>query len=133
MKEDIRNRKDISVFVIRQYEKMLEDELMRPIFMDVAKIHLAEHFPILYDFWENVLFHAGTYKRNTMQIHLELHQLYRLKPIHFERWLQYFFEAIDENFEGPKADEAKHKGRTIAKIMQLKIDNIERERLEWNN
>lgn len=101
--------------------------------MDVAKINLAGHLPILYDFWENVLFQAGTYKRNTMQIHLDLHHLHRLKPIHFKRWLQYFCEAIDEHFEGPKADEAKHKGRTIAKFMQLKIDNIERQRQEWNN
>ena len=33
---------------------------------------------------------------------------------HFDRWLELFLETVDENFSGPKAEEAKGRALSIA-------------------
>ena len=133
MKGDIQNRKDIDLLVRTFYEKLLEDRLLATIFRDVARIRLSEHLPVLGDFWESTLFHLGTYRRNTMEIHLELHRLYPLKKEHFDQWQQLFVETVDELFTGEKAILAKQRAHSIALLMQVKINNLERDRMEREN
>lgn len=133
MKKDIQSREDIATLVNAFYDKLLEDELMKDIFLITARINLAEHLPILYDFWESVLFQAGKYRGNTLEKHLELHRQHRLEEQHFRRWLSLFNETVDEFFEGEKAQQAKERALSIATIIKIKIDDLERQRLEFGN
>ena len=134
MKKDLKNRADIRKLINAFYEKMLEDKLIGYIFTDVAKIELSEHLPHLYDFWDNALFYTGEYKRDLMDIHLELHfSLYKLEKEHFDRWLKLFNETLDELFEGEKAQIAKERAKSIAIVLHLKIVDIEKKRLELGN
>ena len=134
MKEDLKNRADIRTLINAFYEKMLADKLIGYIFTDVAKIELAKHLPHLYDFWENALFYTGAYKRDLMEIHLDLHfSLHKLEKEHFDRWLKLFNETIDELFEGEKAKIAKERAKSIAIVMHLKIKDLEKKRLEFGN
>ncbi|MCB0628666.1 MAG: group III truncated hemoglobin [Saprospiraceae bacterium] len=133
MKTDIRDRNDIIQLINGFYDKLLEDELMAPLFIDVARINLSEHLPILYDFWESTLFQAGKYRRDAMQPHLDLHFEHRLTNEHFERWLQLFDQTVDELFEGEIAQNAKVRALSIATIIRIKIYNLEKKRLELNN
>ncbi|MCO6488016.1 MAG: group III truncated hemoglobin [Phaeodactylibacter sp.] len=132
-KKDIQGREDIKILVNSFYEKLLSDELLSPIFLHVARIDLAGHLPILYDFWESVLFQAGKYRRNTLEAHLELHMKHRLEEAHFRRWLSLFNETVDEHFAGEKAEGAKDRALSIATIIKMKIDDLERKRLEFGN
>jgi hemoglobin len=125
MKTDLKDRNDIIQLINRFYDKLLEDELMAPLFTEVAQINLPEHLPILYDFWESTLFRAGTYKRDAMQPHLDLHRKHRLTDEHFARWLQLFDESVDELFAGETAHNAKVRALSIATIMRIKISNLE--------
>lgn len=132
-KKDIENRADIQKLVTNFYERLLVEEEFKHIFLEVAEIEVLEHLDIIIDFWESVLFRVGKYKRNTLEKHLDLNQKYRLNETHFNKWLKIFNETVDELFEGEKAKAAKDRALSIASIIKMKIDHLERMRLEWNN
>jgi hemoglobin len=120
-KKDIENRDDLLLLVTRFYEKLLGDDSISYIFTEVAKIDLAHHLPVLVDFWDSILFQSDTYHKNAMQLHLHLHQQTPLQKHHFQTWVNYFKESVDEYFEGEKAFIAKERATSIATVMQIKI------------
>jgi|SRR6185503_9463158 len=124
MKKDITGRDDLSELLTRFYEKLLDDSSISYLFTDVAKIDLPHHLDILVDFWDNVLFQSDTYRKNAMQPHMILHQKSPLQKHHFETWLRYFNETIDELFEGEKALLARQRALSVATIMQIKIKQL---------
>lgn len=121
---DFHTRQDIQKFISLFYQKLLADKTLSPIFTEVAKIDLEEHLPILVDFWEGILFQKGTYKRNAMELHLALHEKHPLEKIHFDLWLNYFNETIDELYVGEKAELAKSRAKSIGQLMQYKISEL---------
>lgn len=124
MKKDITNREDLLLFVTLFYEKLLKDDSINYLFTDVAKINLHHHLEVLVDFWENILFQKDSYRKNAMQPHMILHQKSPLQKQHFETWLKYFNESIDELFDGEKVFLAKQKALSIATVMQIKIAQL---------
>jgi hemoglobin len=124
MRSDIENRDDLLLFVTKFYEKLLADNSINYLFTDVAKINVDHHFPVLVDFWDSVLFQSDTYHKNAMQPHMALHQKSPLQKHHFETWLRYFKETVDELFEGQNAIVIKEKAISIATVMQIKIKQL---------
>ena len=124
MKKDITGREDLVRLVTLFYEKLLKDDSINYLFIDVAKINLAHHLEVLVDFWENILFQKDSYRKNAMQPHMILHQKSPLQKHHFETWLRNFNESIDELFEGENAFLAKEKALSIATVMQIKISQL---------
>ncbi len=121
MKKDISSREDLFQLVSKFYEKLLADDSINYLFTDIAKIDLAHHLPLLVDFWDSVLFQSDTYHKNAMQPHINLHQKSPLQAPHFETWLRYFNETVDELFEGEKAFLAKERALSIATVMKIKL------------
>ncbi len=121
MKKDIETKKDIELLVNNFYEKVREDEMIGHIFNDVAKVNWEKHLPVMYDFWENVLFYTGSYTGNPMDLHKHLHRVMPLNKDHFSRWENIFTKTIDELFEGEKARLAKQRAISISTVMQIKI------------
>ena len=119
-KKDIENRKDLLQLMQTFYEKLLADNSISYFFTDVAKVNLTHHFPVLVDFWDSVLFQSGTYQKNAMQPHLALHHKSPLTKHHFETWLRYFKESVDELFSGANAFIIKERATSIATVMQIK-------------
>lgn len=124
MKKDIENREDLLLLVTRFYEKLLGDPAISYIFTDIAGISLEHHLPVLVDFWDSVLFQSDTYRKNAMQPHLDLHRRSPFTAQHFEAWLRYFRETVDELFEGETAFIAKERAGSIATVMQIKIKQL---------
>ncbi len=120
-KTDIQNRADIDLLMRDFYGKLLNDKNLAPIFEKVLDKGLEHHFGILVDFWDNILFYTGAYKRNAMLKHLELNEWFPLQKLHFEKWLAFFYSSVDEHFEGEKATLAKSRAEQIATLMELKI------------
>lgn len=117
MKADIKDRGDIDRLMVMFYERAMKDEMIGYIFTDVAKLDLDHHLPIIGDFWETMLFRTGDYGRhgrNPLQVHGALDAMTPLLPEHFERWLEIFFECVDELFEGETAEFIKMRASTIA-------------------
>lgn len=124
MKKDITSREDLLLLVTKFYDKLLNDPSISYLFTDVARINLDHHLPVLVDFWDSVLFQSDTYRKNAMQPHLALHQKSPITKQHFETWLRYFTETIDELFEGATAFVAKERATSIATVMQVKIKQL---------
>ena len=121
MNKDISSRADLLQLVSNFYEKLLADDSINYLFTDIAKINLDHHIPVLVDFWDSILFQSDTYQKNAMQPHINLHQKSPLQPQHFETWLRYFNETVDELFEGEKAFLAKERALSIATVMKIKL------------
>jgi hemoglobin len=124
MKNDIANKEDLLLLMQEFYKKLLADDSISYLFTDVAKINLDHHFPVLVDFWDSVLFQSGTYQKNAMQPHLDLHKKSPLLPHHFDTWLGHFKQTVDELFEGSIAFSAKERATSIATVMKIKIKQL---------
>lgn len=106
-RHDLRGRHDIAALVSEFYTRAFADTVLGPIFLDLAKMDLAAHLPVMCDFWETVLFQAGLYRGNAFDVHLTLHRREPLTPMHFQRWLDIWEATVDDLFVGPTAIQAK--------------------------
>ena len=118
---DIQSRKDIELLINSFYEKVKKDDTIGFIFNDIAHINWEQHLPIMYDFWETLLLDASSYSKNAMEVHYTLNRKIPLEEKHFQRWLQLFFETVNELFIGNIAAMAKTKAKSIAGLMQYKM------------
>lgn len=121
MKHDIQNKKDIENLVNTFYEKVKKDSTISHFFTDVVKVNWESHLPIMYKFWENVVFYTGSYDGNPMEKHKEINLKSHISTEHFKQWTMLFNETVDELFEGEKADLIKQRALSIATVMQIKI------------
>ncbi len=122
---EIETREDVNHLVIRFYSKVREDELIGPIFNTIiAEEKWPHHFEKLTDFWETNLFGKIVYKGNPMLKHAMADQKMAksFSQEHFGRWLQLWFETIDEYFKGEKALKAKTSARKMSTGIFLHID-----------
>lgn len=118
---DIQTREDLHLLMSEFYLKLLADSTISFIFIKVAKIDLAPHLQELVDFWEQILFDTGNYRKNVLQVHMDLNQKIKLSEEHFAIWLQYFNTTIDENFTGQTAEKMKTRALSIATVMKIKL------------
>ena len=118
---DLDSREHIEFFVDRFYERMLADEQLAPIFVDVAQVDLAVHLPHIKDYWCKLLLGDAEYRRHTMDIHRQLHSKRALQAQDFERWLSFFTATVDEYFVGERAERAKQVAASIAANMQKSL------------
>jgi hemoglobin len=125
MKKDIESRDDLLLLMQEFYKKLLADDSINYLFTEVAKVNLDHHFPVLVDFWDSIIFQSGTYQKNAMQPHLALHHQSPLTKHHFDTWLGYFKETVDELFDGQNAFVIKERATSIATVMQIKIKQLE--------
>ncbi|WBB67694.1 group III truncated hemoglobin [Micromonospora sp. WMMD812] len=121
MRRDIADRADLVLVISDFYARAFADGLLGHIFVEVAKMDLAAHLPIMCDFWETVLFRTGGYRRNALALHVDLHRVAPLEPEHFARWLQLWRATIDDRHEGPHAERAKIQAERIAWSMQRRL------------
>jgi hemoglobin len=103
MQRDIETREDIDSLMRLFYGRAMCDPLIGRLFTVVAQLDLAEHLPVIGDFWESTLFGSGVYSRhgrNPLLIHAALDRMESLEPHHFHRWLELFQSSVDESFTG---------------------------------
>ncbi|HEX6364903.1 MAG TPA: group III truncated hemoglobin [Agromyces sp.] len=121
MPNDLTDRTDVEELVTAFYRTAFADPLIGPIFTEVARMDLDHHLPIMCDFWETVLFRAGLYSRNALQVHYVLNARHPLTEEHFDRWLSLWTETVDDRFVGEKAELAKTQATRIAGSMQRRL------------
>ncbi len=115
---DLDSREHIEKFVELFYQRLLADEQLAPVFIDVAQIDLSEHLPRISDYWCKMLLGDPLYRRHTMNIHRQLHGKRALTPADFQRWLSCFTDTLDAHFSGPGAERARQLAMAIAANMQ---------------
>lgn len=120
-KRDIENRADLEKLLENFYKKVFKDDLISHFFTDVVPLNLETHIPVIADFWESVLLDGRGYRKNVMEIHLNISEKFKIEKEHLDRWVKIFSETIDELFEGAKASLAKQRAASIATMMNIKI------------
>jgi len=113
---DIVSGNGVEIMVNSFYSNARQDELLGPIF-EQAITDWQDHLPTMYQFWERLLFGFSLYEGNPFQKHLNL----SLEAKHFTMWIKIFIQTIDQNFSGPKAEEAKRLAKNIAGSFQLRM------------
>jgi hemoglobin len=121
MQKDIENRKDIELLVNSFYDKVKTDSVIGHYFTKVIPVNWEKHLPVMYDFWETVLFYTGTYTGNPMLKHMAIHEMSHFTKNHFLQWTYLFNQTVDELFKGPNADAIKERSQNISTVMQIKI------------
>lgn len=111
------DRADITALVNSFYSKIRIDGLLGPIFNShIADDNWPAHLDKLTDFWETNLFGVAKFKGNPTQKHINVdkNMNFQIEQKHFGRWLQLWFETIDELFVGEYADKAKNSARKMS-------------------
>ena len=121
--KDITTRADIEKLIVAFYEKVKADAVIGYIFTDVVKINWPHHIPIIVNFWEAILLDNPVYTKNAMEVHYTLNEKEPLTPEHFKKWVSLFTDTVDELFEGKTAALAKTRAKSIAGVMQHKMNN----------
>ena len=123
MKRDIETRQDIEDFLWTFYKKAFADALIGHFFTEVVPLDLKTHIPIIASFWESIIFNTHGYRKNVMEVHQHIHNLSKIQKKHLDRWIQLFTLTLDEYFEGPKTELMKQRAKSIATLMDIKLNH----------
>lgn len=118
MTKEILSLDDIKTLVDTFYGKVREDDMLAPIFNRVLQDRWPEHMEKMYTFWQTILLGERTYNGSPFPPHARL----PISEAHFERWLELFYQTIDEKFKGDKAEESKWRASRIAEVFQSRLD-----------
>lgn len=122
---DITTREDIITLVNTFYDDVKKDKTIGHIFKSIIGEDWSHHLPIMYAFWESVLFSKPGYSGNPIQKHIEINKTIPLTSDHFAQWLTLWQETVDRLYKGDVADIAKKRASTIVTLMQVKINDAQ--------
>ncbi|OBH21679.1 MULTISPECIES: group III truncated hemoglobin [unclassified Mycobacterium] len=122
---DLVGRADVEALLRRFYGRALADEVLAEPFAGLRAVGLDAHIPRMCDFWETVLFRAGSYRGSALQAHRDIHRRTPLSNRHFLRWLSIWHTTVDDMYRGPAADRAKVQGARIAWAMHRRLTGLD--------
>lgn len=117
-KHDIQDKNDIIRVVNTFYDKVKQDEILQKYFLHV---NWDKHLPVMYDFWQNVLFYTGDYSGNPMEKHRQVLERFNLSHEHFVRWVELFTRVVAELYAGKNSKLIIERAKSIATIMEIKL------------
>lgn len=103
------------------YREIVFDELLEPMFSDVAEVDWADHIPRLIDYWCWILLATRPYPGAVTRTHRRVHELSAIGPAHCDRWFELWVQSIDGGWAGPHADHAKQHAATLMAGMAKRI------------
>jgi hemoglobin len=107
---------EIAEMVRRFYADVAQDDLLGPMFEEVARVDWSEHLPKLAAFWCRALLSMPGYEGNPYRAHQSVHARRSFTPDHFARWLELFHETLDLGWRGPRVERAKVLARRVADV-----------------
>jgi hemoglobin len=118
---DIGTEADVKRLVDEFYRAVRKDNLLEPIFSQVAQVEWEHHLPRMYAFWSGLILGVPGYSGQPFAMHARL----SLTRDHFDRWLEVFHGTVDAHFTGPRAQRAKDTAVGIAHTFALRLGLIE--------
>jgi hemoglobin len=113
---DLDDREQVADMVRRFYRDVAQDDLLGPMFNQIARVDWSEHLPKLTDFWCRMLFAAPGYQGNPLRAHQLVHAQRPFTAAHFERWLELFFDTLELGWVGPNAEKVKVFATKVARV-----------------
>jgi hemoglobin len=111
----------IAEMVRRFYADVAQDDLLGPMFNDVARVDWSEHLPKLAAFWCRVLLDLPGYSGNPFRAHALVHAQRSFTPAHFDRWLSLFRDTVELGWVGPNATRAVELARSVAQVHRRQL------------
>jgi len=118
---DITTEADVKRVVDEFYGAIRRDELLNPIFSDVAQVDWAHHLPKMYAFWNQIVLGIIGYTGAPFPPHTKL----PVRQEHFTRWVELFHRTVDADFAGPGAKRAKDAAASIAHTFAMRLGVME--------
>lgn len=125
--EDQRDRQDLDTptqihdLVTIFYREIVFDELLEPVFSEVAEVDWAEHIPKLIDYWCWIVLGINGYPGAVTRTHRHLHEVSAIEAAHCDRWYQLWVESVDDRWSGPHAEHAKDHAATLMAGMAKRV------------
>ena len=113
---DLDSPEQIEEMVRRFYRDVAQDDLLGPMFNDVARVDWSEHLPKLARFWCRALLGLPGYEGNPFRAHLLVHAQRAFTIDHFQRWLDLFHDTVELGWVGPNADRALQLAHNVARV-----------------
>ncbi|HPB45482.1 MAG: group III truncated hemoglobin [Microthrixaceae bacterium] len=113
---DLDSIDEVAELVRRFYADVAQDDLLGPLFNDVAQVDWSLHLPKLTAFWSRALLQQPGYEGNPYRMHQLIHDQSPFTVAHFHRWLDLFTETIALGWAGPRADHAKALALRVAQV-----------------
>jgi hemoglobin len=121
---DLETRGEIHDLVVDFYREVALDDLLGPVFGEIAEVDWAVHIPRLIDYWSQVLLGDPGYDGAILAAHKYVHGLEPLRTELFDRWYDLFAASVDGRWEGPQAERAKaHAARTAGILSRRILEN----------
>ena len=119
---DLDEEVEIAQMVRRFYQGVAQDDVLGPVFNDVAEVDWSTHLPKLTAFWCRILLGQPGYAGNPFRAHVETHEMMSeagpgFTHAHFERWLDLFHDTVEGGWNGPKATTANKRATGMAWAM----------------
>jgi hemoglobin len=111
--------------VVSFYREIVFDDLLGPVFGEVAEVDWSVHIPKLIDYWCRVLLGQPGYDGFMLAPHQHVHELEALRPELFDRWYSLFVDAVDVGWEGPVSERAKSHAGRMAATLARRILNVD--------
>jgi hemoglobin len=107
---DLGGRGDIHDLVVRFYREVVFDDLLAPMFGEVAEV-----------VWARVLLGDPSYRGALLATHRHVHELEAFRLEHFDRWYLLWTQTIDESWAGPLAEQAKSHAARVGATMSRQL------------
>ena len=121
---DLDSRMAIHDLVVRFYREIVFDDLLEPVFGEVAEVDWAVHIPKLIDYWCRVLLGEAGYQGELLAAHRHVHRLRPLRIEHFDRWYALWEASVDAGWAGPIAERAKRHAARIGSTLARQILDV---------
>ena len=120
---DLDSRAAIHDLVVAFYRELVFDDLLGPVFEEVAEVDWAVHIPLLIDYWCRVLLGQEGYQGAILAAHRHVHSRQALTAEHFDRWYGLWVVTVDARWSGPSAMKAKaHAAKIAATLARRLVD-----------
>lgn len=113
---DLDSPERIAEMVESFYASVSVDDLLGPVFNDVARVDWSAHLPKLAAFWNRALLGIEGYTGNPFRMHAEVADRAPLRQEHFDRWLELFRSNLAGRWQGPQVDRALS---LVARVAQV--------------
>ena len=122
---DLTTRGAIDDLVTTFYREIVFDDLLEPVFSEVAEVEWDRHIPVLVDYWASLLLGTREHRSRVMGVHRHLHGLAPVERDHCDRWYSLWVGCVDERWAGPNAERAKHHAAALMARMAKHLFSFE--------
>lgn len=122
---DLSSRAPIHDLVVEFYREIVFDELLEPVFDEVAEVDWAAHIPRLVDYWCGILLGDQRVGGSMISAHRRVHEIQRIEAEHCDRWYSLWVGCIDSRWSGPFAEHAKAHAAVMMATMAKRVFDIQ--------